>query len=244
VGIKRLFVFIFIIILLGLLSVYYPQITGEVVDVGDYEKEVVFVDEVIDGDTIELENGERVRLLGVNTPERGKFYYDEAKNFLKEIEGEEVEILRDAEDVDKYGRKLRYVFYEDRLLNVEILERGLGTNFMIEGLRYEDKLRSGENFAQENKIGLWAKSEDVCADCIKLIELNIFEEFFVLENKCVFDCSLGGWIVKDDANHFFKLEDLDKGEKKRFNSTNIWNNEGDRFFMRDAEGGLVLFWGY
>jgi len=231
----------FVIFLLGLLSVYYPQITGDIVEVGNYEREVVFVNNVIDGDTIELEGGERVRLLGVNTPERGKFYYDEAKNFLKEIEDREVEILRDVEDVDKYGRKLRYVFYEDRLLNVEILERGLGTNFMIEGLKYENKFRGGEDFAHKNKIGLWAKSEDVCAVCIKLIELDIFEEFFILENECIFDCSLEGWIVKDDANHFFKLEDLDGGEKKIFNSTKVWNNEGDRFFMRDGEGGLVLF---
>ncbi len=40
------------------------------------------VSEVIDGDTIKLQNGERVRLLGINTPEKGQPYYEEATNRL------------------------------------------------------------------------------------------------------------------------------------------------------------------
>ena len=46
------------------------------------EKEIVIVKRVIDGDTIELESGERVRLLGINTPEKGEWLYEEAKKFL------------------------------------------------------------------------------------------------------------------------------------------------------------------
>ena len=43
------------------------------------------VSKVIDGDTIKLQNGERVRLLGINTPEMGQPYYEEATNRLKEL---------------------------------------------------------------------------------------------------------------------------------------------------------------
>ncbi|MGB2842733.1 MAG: hypothetical protein WBC40_09725 [Halobacteriota archaeon] len=43
------------------------------------------VSRIIDGDTIELQNGERVRLLGINTPEKGQPYYEEATNRLKEL---------------------------------------------------------------------------------------------------------------------------------------------------------------
>ena len=87
---KRLIIFFLIIIGLGILSVYYPYLTGEVVygedlDSGLYKKESVFVTRVIDGDTIETENS-TIRLLGINTPERGKEYYGEAKDFLKQIE--------------------------------------------------------------------------------------------------------------------------------------------------------------
>jgi len=246
---KRLLVFVLIIILLGLLSIYLEEGISFRAVFGDdselvYEFEEVFVERVIDGDTISTDIGD-IRLLGINTPERGQAYYDEAKDFLKEIENKSVLVLRDIEDIDKYDRKLRYVYHEDRIMNIEILEKGLGTSFMLDGLNLEDKLIRAEQFAMNSKIGLWKKSEHVCAECVELIELDAEEEFFVLRNVCDFDCELDGWIVKDDANHFFKLNDLDGGESERFDSkTRIWNNDGDRFFMRDDKGLLVVYYKY
>ena len=49
----------------------------------DQERAIVI--RVIDGDTVELENEERVRLLGIDTPERGQMLFDEATDFLKEM---------------------------------------------------------------------------------------------------------------------------------------------------------------
>jgi len=245
----RLIIFILIIVLLGVLSVYYPYLTGEVVSESsfyekEYEKESVFVIRIIDGDTIETDNA-TIRLLGINTPERGKEYYQEAKDFLKQIENKSIEVLRDFEDIDKYDRKLRYVFYDNRLINVEILEQGLGTSFMLEDLRYEDKLEMGEEFAKKSGNRLWEKSEEICADCIKLVELNSENEYFILENDCNFDCNLEEWHVKDDANHFVKMGMIpEKGTVKFESKGNIWNNNGDRFFMRDDDGRLVIFWEY
>ena len=142
---RRLFVFILIIFLLGVISVNWDNwFTAKVI----YEKEEVFIEKVIDGDTFESDIG-RIRLLGINTPERGKKYYDEAKNFLKEFENETVEVVRDREDSDRYGRKLRYIFYDERFLNVEILQEGLATSFLVEDLKYEDKLKSAEEFARK-----------------------------------------------------------------------------------------------
>lgn len=66
--IKRLFIFVIILILLGILAYYWPQITGKTVvnnDKADYEKETVFAIRVIDGDTIETDLG-NIRLLGLN----------------------------------------------------------------------------------------------------------------------------------------------------------------------------------
>lgn len=243
---KRLIIFILVLIFLGVLSVYYPYLTGEIVKKQDieYEREQVSVTRVIDGDTVETDNG-TVRLLGVNTPERGKKYYKEAKDFLKQIENKTIEILRDKDDEDKYERKLRYIFFDGRLLNVEILELGLGTSFMLDDLKYEGKLKSGEEFARESGSRLWEGSEDICADCIKLIELDYENEFFILENKCSFDCDLSGWYVKDNANHFITIIDLDAGENRKFESKgSIWNNDGDRFFMRDSNEKLVVFYEY
>lgn len=247
---RNFIIFISVLVLLGVLSVYL-EMTGEVVKEIKYEREPAFVTHVVDGDTIEAVIGdgkiERIRLLGVNAPERGKPYYSEAKAFLAQIENKSVEILRDNEDVDKYNRKLRYVFYKGAFVNFEILENGFGTSFMVEGLDYEDKLLRAEDSARKRGIRLWKRSRDICARCVELVELEPFDEFFEIKNSCGFDCGLSGWTVKDNANHFFKLNDLEAGREERYESKSgqhIWNNAGDRFFMRDADGLLVLFWEY
>jgi micrococcal nuclease len=243
---KRVFIFFIIILLLAMLSYFYPKLTGESVkeQQSSYKKEQAYVVRVIDGDTIETDKG-NIRLLGINTPEKNKPNYQEAKDFLKEIEGKNIEILRDKTDIDKYERKLRYVFYKDRLINVEILENGQATSFMIKGLFYEEKLRNAENFAKNNKIGLWEESSDKCSSCIRLAKLEPIEDYFIIENSCSFNCDLTGWLVKDDANHFFKIKSLKAFGTEKYNSTQeIWNDEGDRFFMRDEWGKLVVFYEY
>ncbi len=68
------------------------------------------VKRVIDGDTLELADGDVVRLLGVDTPEEKECYYDEAKEALgKLVEGKSVELRKDVTGVDDFGRLLRYV---------------------------------------------------------------------------------------------------------------------------------------
>src|SRR3989344_4750009 len=66
------------------------------------------VTNVVDGDTLDIENFGRIRLSGINTPETGECYYQEAKNKLKELTfGKEVTVESDKEDIDKYSRLLR-----------------------------------------------------------------------------------------------------------------------------------------
>lgn len=246
---KRFFIFIFLIVLLALLSIYYPHLTGKSISNNqEYELEEVFVTRVIDGDTLVYEINNityNCRLLGINTPEKSQAYYQEAKDFLKQVENKTIAVLKDKEDEDKYGRKLRYVFYKNNLLNAEILQEGFATSFMLDGLKYKGKFRNAENYARNNGIRLWEKSENICQGCIKLLELNYIDEFFIINNNCNFDCDLNGWIIKDDANHFFKLDNLNAEETRRYDSkTKIWNDNGDRFFMRDEIGGLVVFYEY
>jgi micrococcal nuclease len=258
---KRLLVFLFVIILLGNLSVYYPQLTGKISSLSadnensKFAREFGVVTRVVDGDTIHVKiNGndkdETIRLLGINTPEKKKAYYDKAKNFLiNGIENRSVELLIDGDDKDRYGRSLRYVFYENRLINVEIVERGFATTFMLNKLKFKDKFVTGEKFARDNGIGLWKRSSDKCAFCIKLVELKPDVDYFIIKNSCDFYCDLNNWSVKDDANHFFQLNSLENWESKKYDSikifkSEIWNDDHDRFFMRDSEGGLVLFYEY
>ena len=233
----RFLVFLAIIILLIDLAYFYPRLTGEVVR---YELEPALVTKILDGDTIEINNQTRVRLLCINTPEKKKPFYDEARTFLEKLENKKIEILRDKEDTDRYNRSLRYVFYENQLVNQELLERGLAHVYLCGGLRFEKVLEEAEQIARQEEKGLWKKSSGKCSGCIELLELNAEEEFFTLKNTCSFTCKLE---AKDEANHFFKI-DLLAGEEKRIESKGrVWNDAGDRLFLRDEEG-LVLYHSY
>jgi micrococcal nuclease len=235
--IKRVLLFLIIIILLVDLAYFYPYFTGEVVK---YEIEKAFATDILDGDTLEVDNKTRVRLLCINTPERGKYYYEEAKIFLSKLENKEIGILRDREDVDRYNRSLRYVFYNGEMINEKILEKGLAHTYLCENLRYEKELVRAEENARQEEKGIWKKSTGECASCIELLELDPIEEFFILKNNCNWDCSLKG---KDEAKHFFQIDLLAREKKKIESKGRIWNNNGDRLFLRD-ENGLVLYYKY
>ena len=75
------------------------------------------VTKVIDGDTIEIEGGEKVRLIGVDTPETvdpkksvGCFGKEASNKNKQLVEGKKVILESDSEDMDRYGRLLRYVY--------------------------------------------------------------------------------------------------------------------------------------
>jgi micrococcal nuclease len=88
---------------------------------------------VIDGDTFELTiDGEleRVRMLCLNTPERGKPGFIEAREFLRaKIEGREIRLERDKnfKNRDGFGRLLRYVWLDDELINASVIRAGHST---------------------------------------------------------------------------------------------------------------------
>jgi len=83
---------------------------------------------VIDGDTIELASGERVRYLGIDTPET--FGTEEcggveATALNRElVEGKKVTLLQGPEDEDRFGRLLRYVFVDGTFVNAELVWQG------------------------------------------------------------------------------------------------------------------------
>lgn len=85
------------------------------------------VSEVIDGDTIELEGVGRVRLIGVDTPERGEECYEEATDFLRRRVGGKTVRYRDQQDrEDRYDRALLDIFRGGELVNLDIAQAGWG----------------------------------------------------------------------------------------------------------------------
>ena len=123
---------------------------------------------VIDGDTIIVEidsKQERVRLIGVDTPETVhpnkpvEYFGKEASEFTKRmVEGKEVRLEFDWQRRDKYGRLLAYVYLQDgTFLNAEIIKQGYGFAYTRFPFKYLEEFRSYERGARENGRGLWGK---------------------------------------------------------------------------------------
>ncbi len=127
------------------------------------------VTQVIDGDTIELESGERIRYLLVDTPENTtdvECYGPEATQFNADlVAGEEVELSYDQECADDYGRVLAYVAVGDREINSLLVERGFGCALYIppNGEERRDEFESLQARARADSRGLWgACPENPC----------------------------------------------------------------------------------
>ena len=81
---------------------------------------------VVDGDIVELGNGETVRLVGIDAPETGECGHDRATDRLAGLVlGQAVRLLRPDEDRDRYGRLLRYVDVGDQDVGLRLIRRGL-----------------------------------------------------------------------------------------------------------------------
>ncbi len=127
------------------------------------------VSEVIDGDTFSVNGGERIRMVGINTPEADQYFYEEAKEVLMlMIDKTSVRLEQDITDTDKYGRLLRYVFAGELFVNLEMVKRGFANVFTVPpDIKYTDELLEAERYARENNLGLWEISAGYIGENIK-----------------------------------------------------------------------------
>ena len=123
--------------------------------------EKALVVSVIDGDTIELQGGSRVRYLGIDTPEPGEYYADEATaRNIELVEGKIVELQIGKRDKDEYGRLLRYVYVDGIFVNAELVVQGYATAYIFDpDDRYSQILVQLEQYAKMKNRGLWAICE-------------------------------------------------------------------------------------
>lgn len=126
--------------------------------------DVYTVKRVVDGDTIDLSNGERVRLIGVDIPELHhpkkavQYFAEEAYQFVKKLaEGQEVVLEYDWERKDKYGRTLAYIHRksDNLFVNAEIVKQGYGFAYTRFPFKHLDEFRRFEQNAREEELGLW-----------------------------------------------------------------------------------------
>lgn len=129
----------------------------------------ITVSKVIDGDTIELENGQKLRYIGIDTPETvdprrpvGCFGLEASAKNKELVEGKKVRLEKDVSETDKYGRLLRYVYLGDTFINEYLVKEGFAkTSSYPPDVKYQDKFRQAENYARENNKGLWLSCNSV-----------------------------------------------------------------------------------
>ncbi|MBS3094435.1 lamin tail domain-containing protein [Candidatus Pacearchaeota archaeon] len=210
------------------------KLTGFVVD-----SETAVVQRIVDGDTLELADGRHVRLLGINTPEKGEIYSSEAKNFTTE----------------KLLNKV-----DDEFFNVQLVENGLANFYFPSGKDsyYKQFKSSWEKCISENKY-LCEKSHD--SACIKLKILNVAEQTATFENICSYSINLKNWDLKDEGRKHFVFPEFDVRPNQNFlvivgngrNNENeifwdrkdyVWTKSGDTLFLRDENNKLVSWFSY
>jgi len=118
------------------------------------------VKRVIDGDTIELANGQIVRYVGVNAPNSGEPYEEEAMEAnQKLVQGKTIMLEYDAYTSDRFGRVLAYPFLDGKNVVIELARMGLVKVTIYEDrmkLKYQDELLKAQEEAKKKKRGIWS----------------------------------------------------------------------------------------
>jgi len=150
-----------IILLALIISYFYPSNLNQT-------NKKILVSRVIDGDTIELNTGEKLRYIGIDTPEinfgkNPECYAIKAKEFnQKLVDKKEVKIEKDISDKDKYGRLLRYVYFNNEstssaiFINEYLVRQGYAiVSTYPPDVKYIEDLLLAQKDARENNRGLW-----------------------------------------------------------------------------------------
>ena len=239
-------------------------------DQPDDNLDAATVARVVDGDTIELTDGRRVRYIGINTPERGQPYYTEASEANRQlVDGRQVQLEFDQDTFDQYGRTLAYIWVDGVMANREIVARGYANTFTVPpNVKYDEAFRQAERDAREAGRGLWAGSSaplkitDLQADAPGSDRDNPNGEWVEITNQGSEPVNLAGYTLKDEANHIYTFGNfnVNSGVAFRLHSgqgqntdtelywglvgESVWNNDSDAAFLRDQDGALVDMYAY
>jgi micrococcal nuclease len=176
--------------------------------------QVVFVQ---DGDSIRVEidgQEERVRLIGINTPEQGECFGDEARALMTElVAGQQVLVSTDVDAYDQYGRILGYVWIDDLFVNAELVLQGAALARAYEpNTTLQSFLDDAERIAQDAGSGMWSATAcgsteqfDVTitainADATGRDNENRNGEWITITSSSSTEIDLTGWTVKDESS--------------------------------------------
>ena len=136
---------------------------------------------VYDGDTLTLSNRKKVRLVQIDTPElgSGECYSRAARTALLSLApvGSHVVLEQDPalDEVDRYGRLLRYIRRSGVNINLELIRRGAATPYFYEGDRgrYANQLMQAARAAKAAKRGLWGACPGTILDPLRAVDTGV-----------------------------------------------------------------------
>ncbi len=145
--------------------IYKPS---QILGVGDEQNfESAAVKRVLDGDTVELFDGRKVRYIGVDTPETNhpdkdqQCYAREATEKNKQlVAGKTVKLQKDVSETDRYGRLLRYVWVDDQLINLVMVKEGYAfARSYPPDITKQSEFKNAEREAKALSKGLWSNCD-------------------------------------------------------------------------------------
>ncbi len=224
---------------------------------------------IIDGDTFVTQEGKKVRLIGVNTPEMGEPYYTQARNALADmILNKTIRLEKDISDVDRYGRLLRYVYVGDVFVNLELVKQGYAQVATYPpDVKYKEMFLEAQRKAKEDKKGLWGEKAtglivlEFHPDAKGDDQKNLNDEYFTIKNTSSDQINLQNFTISDAAGNRFTLpyfllepqksvtiytgSDVNTSDKIYLGSDRaIWNNSGDTLYITSPENEIILKYTY
>lgn len=162
----KLLIFTFLTLTSFFTSYFYKQTPQENVQSAISQKVSTAeakVTKVIDGDTIQLEDGRKIRYIGIDAPETNdprrkvECFGQEAKKKNKEmVVGKSVRLEKDVSETDKYGRLLRYAYIDNIFINDYLVRQGFASVATFPpDVKFAEQFRAAEQEARENNRGLW-----------------------------------------------------------------------------------------
>ena len=237
------------------------------------ETRLARVQRLADGDSFDIEwidtgESDELRLFGINAPEGGACFGNEARDILDVLTRDQ-ELLVESIERDDFGRVLANVWVANVLVNLRLVEQGAALA-LTDSSQYGQLIRDAQAIAQSNGMGLWDPAFCGTDDEAQIVIAEIFEnapgpdnenpngEWIDILNAGAATTDMSDWSIRDESTrHRFFFPDgfaLDAGSTVRVFSgcgaddasslywcdgDPVWNNGGDTAFLVDSDGRFV-----
>jgi endonuclease YncB( thermonuclease family) len=259
---------------LTLLTLFLILFSGPVLIDPATADELFRVKQVYDGDTVLLEDGRKVRYLGINSPEFQEPFYLKAKRFNESLVlGKEIRLEFDQEGTDSYNRILAYVYVGDQMVNARLVGEGLAHVFFIgPNRKHNALLLQSQAAAKQRRVGIWsarARPKDLKITNVHLADPgkpDPYAPYVRIANLSKGLIRLAGYVLSNESGQRYCFPDVaidpgysvlvaSKGRKDGIDERgqmvvhwptqgSVWDTREDTAFLIDPSGDIVDMFHY